>query len=151
MRTIFCVSVLLSVSGLVLGGCSRHRDGPGVSTADTYGGASAPTAIASNQTGSGTSTGTPAGPLVIEGQPISNDPAIIEKEDARLGDEADRTGSNPRRIRGIEIKNLSRDGNIWIGGEPAEKGYQQVYERGVTAIVDLRNPTPVQQRSAEEA
>lgn len=152
MKGIFCAPVIMSLLGLVLAGCRSRTSGPVMSTADTSAGATeTPAAVASTDLDKGTATGTRGGPLVLEGQPISNRVATIEEEDARLGAEIDRAGLNPRRIRDIEIKNLSRDGNIWIGGEPTYKGYQQVYERGVTAIVDLRNPTPVQKRSAEEA
>jgi protein tyrosine phosphatase (PTP) superfamily phosphohydrolase (DUF442 family) len=105
----------------------------------------------------------------------------VEREDARAGAEADQRRARERReagvaierqrtgrIRGeassndalsgsiesypeVEIKNLSKDGDIWVGGEPTNKGYRQVHELGVTAIVDLRNPTKVQRSSADEA
>ena len=87
----------------------------------------------------------------ISGEPISNNNATVEREDARAGREAERTGGNAERVSDVDIKNLSRDGNIWVGGEPTDKGYRQIHERGVTAIVDLRNSTAAQQRSADEA
>jgi protein tyrosine phosphatase (PTP) superfamily phosphohydrolase (DUF442 family) len=98
----------------------------------------------------------------LEGEPIGNDEAArIEVEDARVGDEADRAAEEQRdnltnngnivRYPDIEIKNLSRDGNIWIGGEPTLEGYRQVHKRGVVAIVDVRNPTSKQKESAREA
>lgn len=82
---------------------------------------------------------------------ISAPAMTIEAKDARAGDRADRTGTNPERLTDIEIKNLSREGNIWVGGEPTLEGYHQVHARGVKAIVDLRNPTPRQKEAAGEA
>lgn len=84
-------------------------------------------------------------------EPVSDRAMAIEADDARAGDAADRTGTNPARLTDIEIKNLSREGNIWVGGEPTLEGYRQVHARGVKAIVDLRNPTPRQKEAAEEA
>lgn len=83
--------------------------------------------------------------------PASDRPATVEARDAHAGEKADRTGANPERVPGIDIKNLSREGDIWIGGEPSSQGYAQVHDRGVAAVVDLRNPTPVQKASADQA
>jgi protein tyrosine phosphatase (PTP) superfamily phosphohydrolase (DUF442 family) len=74
----------------------------------------------------------------------------IEEEDTRVGNEADRV-RGVKRFPDIEVANLSRDGNIWIGGEPTLRGYRQLRDRGVRAIVDLRNPTAKQRESEREA
>jgi len=99
---------------------------------------------------------------LIQGRPISPDEADqIEADDAEAGDKADRAADAERnrqaqagkitRYPNIEIKNLSRDGNIWVGGEPTLKGYRQVHDRGVDAVVDLRTRTSDQRKSAREA
>src|SRR6476646_4176129 len=67
----------------------------------------------------------PQNPPAVEGEPISPEPDdetisrwnTIEEEDARRGREADEA-RGVKRYPDIEIANLSRDGNIWIGGEP---------------------------------
>src|SRR5207247_361765 len=56
-----------------------------------------------------------------------------------------------KRFPDIEIANLSRDGNIWIGGEPTLRGLRQIREQGVTAVVDLRNPVARQRDAEREA
>ncbi len=84
-----------------------------------------------------------------------NGGAIVDRE--RTGRIQGEVSGNPAAAGNIEsypeveIKNLSRDGEIWVGGEPTNKGYRQVHELGVTAIVDLRNPTKVQRSSADQA
>lgn len=141
---------LIGVAALV--GCSRHTKSPAVSSAAPVYNESASTrpAVAgeTDQTMAARESGEN---LRIEGQPVSPDPLAVEDRDARAGEQADETGANPDRIPDIDIKNLSRDGDIWVGGEPMDKGYQQIHDRGVTAVVDLRNSTPVQKQSAEEA
>jgi protein tyrosine phosphatase (PTP) superfamily phosphohydrolase (DUF442 family) len=99
---------------------------------------------------------------LIQGRPISPDEADqIEADDADAGEKADRAADAERnrqaqsgritRYPNIEIKNLSRDGDVWVGGEPTLKGYRQVHDRGVVAVVDLRTRTSVQRESAREA
>jgi protein tyrosine phosphatase (PTP) superfamily phosphohydrolase (DUF442 family) len=98
----------------------------------------------------------------LRGQPISPEEAErIEADDARAGEEADRAADAERnrqakagritRYPNIEIKNLSRDGDIWVGGEPTLRGYRQLHDRGVDAVVDLRNRGSGQRASAREA
>lgn len=90
----------------------------------------------------GSSSAAPAG---------SSHAEATEAKDAAAGARADRAAEGVHKESGVEIRNLSRDGDIWIGGEPTDKGYRQMHDKGVDAIVDLRNPSAKQEESAEQA
>jgi len=92
-------------------------------------------------------------PCCISGTPTarSTEPVRVERVEARDAQQPDPAGEPPKPVEGIAIRNLSRDRNIWIGGEPSSEGYRQLRERGVEAVVDLRNQNDKQQASAEIA
>jgi protein tyrosine phosphatase (PTP) superfamily phosphohydrolase (DUF442 family) len=89
----------------------------------------------------------------ISGTPTaqSTEPVRSERVEARAARQSDPAGEAPQPVEGIDIRNLSRDRNIWIGGEPSSEGYRQIRERGVEAVVDLRSQTDKQQASADIA
>lgn len=47
----------------------------------------------------------------------------------------------PARVVDVQgVKNLSRDGNIYIAGTPTPEGLDELKRRGVNTVIDLRQP-----------
>jgi uncharacterized protein (TIGR01244 family) len=45
---------------------------------------------------------------------------------------------DPRPVEITGIKNITRNGNVYIAGAPTEPGLRELKSRGVTTIIDLR-------------
>jgi len=49
--------------------------------------------------------------------------------------------AGPKRVADVEgVKNLCRDGNIYIAGTPTPEGLEELKRRGVKTVIDLRQP-----------
>ncbi|OWY71833.1 hypothetical protein B7486_09235 [cyanobacterium TDX16] len=49
--------------------------------------------------------------------------------------------AGPARVADVQgVKNLSRDGDIYIAGTPTPEGLEELKRRGVKTVIDLRQP-----------
>ncbi|GMU32627.1 MAG: protein tyrosine phosphatase family protein [Planctomycetia bacterium] len=49
--------------------------------------------------------------------------------------------TGPERVADVQgVKNLSRDGDIYIAGTPTPEGLEGLKQRGVKTVIDLRQP-----------
>ena len=49
--------------------------------------------------------------------------------------------TGPARVADVQgVKNLSRDGDIYIAGTPTPEGLEELKRRGVKTVIDLRQP-----------
>lgn len=45
---------------------------------------------------------------------------------------------NPQPVGIAGVKNVTRDGNVYIAGAPTDEGLREMKSRGVTTVIDLR-------------
>jgi len=60
--------------------------------------------------------------------------------------------AGPKQVTEVSgVKNLSRDGRIYVAGAPTPEGLRQLKQRGVTTVIDLRTETEAGTQEAQAA
>lgn len=61
-------------------------------------------------------------------------------------------GGGPAKVTDVSgVKNLSRDGRVYVAGTPTAEGLDQLKQRGVKTVIDLRMPQEVKPEEVQAA